>query len=168
MKVVVEKRSLLELDVDAIVNPANSQGRMGGGVAGAIKKVGGAQIEKEAMAQAPIAIGEAVLTSAGKLPCKYVIHAPTMEKPAQKTSAENVFRATTAVLKLAKKKGIKSLAFPGMGTGVGKVPPKDSAKAMVEAIKNFADKSIELIYLVDLNDEMVDAFRQAVKEILEK
>ena len=165
MKIIVEKKSLLELEVDAIVNPANSAGRMGGGVAGAIKKVGGAKIEKEAMAQAPIAIGEAVLTSAGNLPCKYVIHTPTMEKPAQKTNAENVFRATTSALKLAKKKGIKSLAFPGMGTGVGKVPPGESAKAIVEAIKNFADREIELIYLVDLNDEMVQAFREAVKEL---
>ena len=165
MKIIVEKKSLLELKVDAIVNPANSSGRMGGGVAGAIKKVGGAQIEKEAMAQAPIGIGEAILTSAGNLSCKYVIHAPTMEKPKEKTSAENVFRATSAVLKLAKKKGIKSLAFPGMGTGVGKVPPKESAQAIIEAIKNFADREIELIYLVDLNDEMVQAFREAVKEL---
>ena len=63
MKIMVEKKSLLELKVDAIVNPANSSGKMGGGVAGAIKKMGGEQIEKEAMAQAPIAVGEAVLTS---------------------------------------------------------------------------------------------------------
>jgi len=162
MKIVVEKKSLLALNVDAIVNPANSKGEMGGGVAGAIKKQGGAQIEKEAMAQAPIAIGEAILTTAGKLGCKYVIHCPTMEKPAEKTSAEKVFRAATAAIELAKKKGIKTLAFPGMGTGVGKVSPEDAAKCMVDAIRNFGDRKIDTVYLVDLNDDMVSAFKKAV------
>jgi len=162
MKIVVEKKSLLALNVDAIVNPANSKGEMGGGVAGAIKKQGGAQIEKEAMAQAPIAIGEAVLTSAGKLGCKFVIHSPTMEKPAEKTSAEKVFRAATAAIELAKKKGIKSLAFPGMGTGVGKLSPEEAAKSMVDAIRNFGDKKIDTVYLVDLNDDMISAFKKAV------
>jgi O-acetyl-ADP-ribose deacetylase len=162
MKIVVEKKSLLALNVDAIVNPANSNGEMGGGVAGAIKKQGGAQIEKEAMAQAPIAIGEAVLTTAGKLSCKFVIHSPTMEKPAEKTNAEKVFRAATAAIELAKKKGIKSLAFPGMGTGVGKLSPEDAAKSMVDAIRNFGDKKIETVYLVDLNDDMISAFKKAV------
>lgn len=164
MKILVEKRSLLELAVDAIVNPANSSGRMGGGVAGAIKKVGGEQIEKEAMAQAPIAVGEAVLTTAGKLPAKFVIHAPTMEKPAQKTNPEKVFRATTAALELARKKKLKSLAFPGMGTGTGKVNPEDAAKAIIDAIHNFADKEIEIIYLVDLDEKMVKAFQKTLEK----
>jgi O-acetyl-ADP-ribose deacetylase len=162
MKIVVEKKSLLDLNVDAIVNPANSKGEMGGGVAGAIKKQGGPQIEKEAMAQAPIAIGEAVLTSAGKLGCKFVIHSPTMEKPAEKTTGEKVFRATTAAIELAKKKNLKTLGFPGMGTGVGKVSPEESAKSMVDALRNFGDKKIDTVYLVDLNEEMIAAFKKAV------
>jgi len=126
--------------------------------------LGGEQIEKEAMAQAPIAVGEAVLTKAGKLPCKFVIHAPTMEKPAERTNPEKVFRAVTAAIELAKKKKLKSLAFPGMGTGVGRVNPEDSAKAMIDAIRNFADKEIETIYLVDLNDDMVKAFRSVLEK----
>ena len=162
MKIVVEKKSLLEMKVDAIVNPANSSGQMGGGVAGLIKKLGGAQIEKDAMAQAPIAIGEAVLTKAGRLPVKWVIHAPTMEKPAEKTSAEKVFRAAAAAIELAKKKGIKTLAIPGMGTGVGKVPAKDAARAIVDAIRNFSDNKVDTVYLVDLNDQMVSAFKEVV------
>jgi len=162
MKIVVENKSLLELKVDAVVNPANSSGKMGGGVAGVIKKVGGAQIEKEAVAQAPVAIGEAILTKAGSLPCKWVIHSPTMEKPAEKTTAEKVFRAAAAAIELAKKKNIKTLAFPGMGTGVGRVPPEEAAKAIVDAIKNFGDKMLDTVYLVDLNEEMVSAFKKAV------
>lgn len=163
MKIVVEKRSLLELKVDAIVNPANSKGKMGGGVAGAIKKFGGEQIEKEAMAQAPIAIGEAVISSAGKLPCKYVIHSPTMEKPSEKTDADKVFRAVASAIELAKKKGLKSLAFPGMGTGTGGLSPLESAKAVVNAIRATGDKTIELIYLVDLEDKVVEAYKKAVE-----
>ncbi len=163
MKIMVEKKSLLELKVDAIVNPANSSGKMGGGVAGAIKKMGGEQIEKEAMAQAPIAVGEAVLTSAGKLLCKHVIHAPTMEKPGSKTNSEKVFRAVTAAIELAKKKKLRSLGFPGMGAGVGKVAPEEAAKAMIDALNNFADKEIDLVYLVDLEDGMVKAFRKILE-----
>jgi O-acetyl-ADP-ribose deacetylase (regulator of RNase III) len=162
MKIIVEKGDLTGFEVDAIVNAANSSGRMGGGVAGAIKKRGGASIEKEAVAQAPIPVGEAVITSAGKLTAKHIIHAPTMEKPTQRTSAEKVFRATAAAMKLAEKKGIKSLALPGMGTGVGKVKPEDAAQSMVEAIRAHYGKMPEVVYLVDMNDEMVKAFQKAV------
>ncbi len=163
MKIMVEQKSLVEIAVEAIVNPANSEGVMGGGVAGAIKKFGGAAIEKEAMAQAPIAVGEAILTKAGKLPCQWVIHAPTMKKPVSGTNPEKVFRAVTAALELAKKKQIKSLAFPGMGAGTGKVAPLEAAKAIIDAILNFGDKKIETIYLVDLNDKMVSAFRKVLE-----
>ncbi len=162
MKIIVEKRSLTELDVEAIVNPANSGGRMGGGVAGAIRKQGGASIEKDAMAQAPIPVGEAVITSGGKLKAGFVIHAPTMEKPTQKTDRGRVFRATAAALKLADKKGIKTVAFPGMGTGVGKVEPEEAASAMMEAIRSHYGKAPETVYLVDLKDDMVKAFQKAV------
>jgi O-acetyl-ADP-ribose deacetylase len=161
MKIIVEKKSLTAMEVDAIVNPANSYGQMGGGVAGVIKKTGGAQIEKDAMAQAPIAIGEAVITGAGKLKCKWVLHAPTMEQPAQRTNKEKVFRAATAAIELAKKKNIKSIAFPGMGTGVGKVKPDDAARAIVDAVRNFSDNKIESVYLVDIDDDMVAAFKKA-------
>jgi len=77
MEISVVQGSLLEVQADAIVNPANSLGLMGGGVAGVIKRFGGEEIEKEAVSKAPIPVGSAVLTSAGKLPFKGVIHAPT-------------------------------------------------------------------------------------------
>ncbi len=69
---------ITELKVDAIVNPANSSGSMGGGVALAIKRKGGQVVEDEAVAQAPIPVGGAVLTTGGRLPCRFVIHAPTI------------------------------------------------------------------------------------------
>lgn len=163
MKIIVQKGDITALEVEAIVVAANSGGEMGGGVAKAIKRAGGDQIEKEAMAQAPIPVGEAVLTSAGRLKAKAVIHAPTMEKPTQRTSREKVFRATAAALKLAEKKQFRSLALPGMGTGVGKVAPAEAARAMVEAVRAHYGKHLETVYLVDIGDEMVAAFQEAVK-----
>jgi O-acetyl-ADP-ribose deacetylase (regulator of RNase III) len=90
MQIEVIKGSILEVDADVIVNPANSLGFMGGGVAGVIKRFGGEEIEKEAVQRAPIPVGSAVLTSAGKLKFKGVIHAPTMEEPAMDSSEEKV------------------------------------------------------------------------------
>lgn len=93
MQIEVIKGSILEVDADVIVNPANSLGLMGGGVAGVIKRFGGEEIEKEAVQKAPIPVGSAVLTTAGKLKFKGVIHAPTMEKPAMESSEEKVRKA---------------------------------------------------------------------------
>jgi len=87
--------------VDAIVNPANASGAMGGGVAKAIRDKGGREIEREARAQAPIAIGQAVLTGAGALPCRYVVHAPTMVRAAERSSPERIRQATLVALLLA-------------------------------------------------------------------
>jgi len=161
MSIVVEKGDITRVSCDAIVNPANSFGYMGGGVAGAIKRVGGVEIEKEAVSKAPIDVGRAVATTAGSLPCKYVIHAPTMKRPAMGIGVENVRLATHAALKLAGELGFRCIAIPGMGTGVGGVPPREAAKAMVEIAKNFEDK-FEKIILVDRNDEMVDSFNSCL------
>jgi len=157
MSIVVKKDDLTQIVCDAIVNPANSYGYMGGGVAGAIKRAGGLEIEKEAVAKSPIQIGEAIVTTPGKLPCKYVIHAPTMNRPAVITSVENVRLATNAAFELGIQLKIKSIAIPGMGTGVGGVPVDDAAKVIVKVAKNFENR-YEKIFLIDRNDEMVNAF----------
>ncbi|MFH7882684.1 MAG: macro domain-containing protein, partial [Candidatus Aenigmatarchaeota archaeon] len=107
---IIKKGDITEEECDAIVNPANSLGIMGGGVALAIKKKGGEEIEREARAKAPIKVGEAIATKSGKLKCKYIIHSPTMEKPAQKITLENVKLATRAALELARKMNLKSIA----------------------------------------------------------
>jgi len=159
MTVIVQKGDITKLKIDAIVNPANSSGYMGGGVAGAIKRVGGVEIEKEAISKAPISVGDAVVTTAGKLPCKYVIHAPTMKQPAMRIGVENVRLATRAAFKKAKELGIKSIAFPGMGTGVGGVPLVDAAKVMVETAKDF-EKHFEKIVFIGLNNEFVNVFKK--------
>ena len=157
MSIIVKLGDLTQIDCDAIVNPANSFGYMGGGVAGAIKRVGGAEIEKEAVDKSPIVVGKAVSTTAGSLPCKYVIHAPTMKRPAMRIGVENVRLATQAALRLAKEMGLSSIAIPGMGTGVGGVSHRKAAETIVKMAKEFED-SFETIFLVDRNKEMIDSF----------
>ena len=159
MAIVVQKGDLTNISCDAIVNPANSYGYMGGGVAGAIKQVGGADIEKQAIAKAPIPVGSAVFTSAGSLPCSFVIHAPTMKQPAMRIGVDNVSDATRAALELGVELKLKTIAIPGMGTGVGGVPTDVAAEAIVNIAKGFENK-FEKIILLDRNTGMIDSFKK--------
>jgi len=161
MTIVVRRGDITQIDCDAIVNPANSFGYMGGGVAGAIKRIGGIEIENEAISKAPINIGKAIATTAGNLPCKYVIHAPTMEKPAMKIGVENVKLATHAALDLGVELNLKTIAIPGMGTGVGRVPVEDAAKAITGIAKEFENK-FEKIILIDRNQDMTNSFSKYI------
>lgn len=159
MPIIIVKGDLTQTECDAIVNPANSFGFMDGGVAGVIKRVGGIEIEKEAISKAPIPVGTAVATAAGNLPCKYVIHAPTMKQPAIKIKKENVEVATRAALRLAAEKKIKTIAIPGMGTGVGGVLLDDAAKVMTKVAKEY-EKNFEKIILVGYNNDLANAFKK--------
>src|SRR3989338_1003996 len=118
MKITIKQGDITGLAIDAIVNAANSYGYMGGGVAGAIKRIGGQKIEMEAVSQAPIPIGCAVITTAGRLRYKHVIHSPTMEQPGSLTDVGNVKEATRAALECAEENNLKIIAIPGMGTGI--------------------------------------------------
>jgi O-acetyl-ADP-ribose deacetylase (regulator of RNase III) len=162
VRIEIEQGSILEQEVDAIVNAANSLGEMGGGVAGAIRRAGGEEIEIEATAKAPIAVGEAVVTGAGRLPFRGVVHAPTMERPAMRIPARNVRAATAAALRASAAAGFKSLAIPGLGTGVGGVAVADAAREMVAAIRASAPRSLERLVLVDVDPAMVAAWRAAM------
>lgn len=160
MIIEVLRGDITKMGVEAIVNPANSYITMGGGLAGAIRRAGGEEIRKEAQKFTPVEVGRAVLTKAGKLPCKFVIHAPTMKRPAQKTTKENVRLATKGILECAERNGIEEIAIPGLGTGVGRVPYKDAAKVMTEEIKSFPAKSVKKIILVAFDEELYQAFRE--------
>jgi O-acetyl-ADP-ribose deacetylase (regulator of RNase III) len=124
---------ITEFTGDAIVNPANKYLVMGGGVAAAIKRKGGVEIEHEARRYAPLEIGEAVVTSAGRLSCKVVIHAPTVDSPGGRSTRDYVYKATLAALRVARERGFKSIAFPLMGAGVGGLSPEESIDAMSRA-----------------------------------
>lgn len=117
---------------DAIVNAANNQFWMGGGVAGAIKRAGGDVIEQEAMKQGPVEPGSAVATTAGRLKARWCIHAAVMDQDLV-TSAELISMATTKSLELADSLGANSIAFPALGTGVGGFPVLDAARLMIAA-----------------------------------
>ncbi|MEB3860490.1 MAG: macro domain-containing protein, partial [Desulfurococcales archaeon] len=134
----VVEGDITRLNVDAIVNPANSLMLMGGGVAGAIKRAGGEEIEKEAMARAPVPVGEAIVTGSGRLPAKAVIHAPTMERPAMRIGVSNVVEATLAALKVASRSGYDSIAFPAMGAGVGGLPVSQAFSAMARVVRDYS------------------------------
>jgi O-acetyl-ADP-ribose deacetylase len=121
---------LTTLPVDAIVNAANDRLWMGGGVAGAIKRRGGAEIEAEAVRKGPLPIGEAVATGAGRLPARYVIHAVTMGQDLE-TNEGYVRAATRSALRVAETLGLRSVALPALGTGVGGFPLDRAAAAML-------------------------------------
>jgi len=165
MRIEIRKGDITKVEADCIVNAANSLGIMGGGVAGALRRAGGEEIDREARAKAPIPVGEAVATTAGRLNARYVIHAPTMERPAMPSSPEKIHAATRAALRVAEECGCRSVAIPGMGTGVGGVSPHDAARAMVSALREFEQSpTIETVILMDIGDAMVEAWRNALAE----
>ncbi|MBN2142377.1 macro domain-containing protein [Candidatus Woesearchaeota archaeon] len=161
-KIEVRKGSIATIRVDAVVNPANSFGYMGGGVAGVLKEVGGQEIEDEAVEHAPIQVGEAVATTPGLLVCKKVIHAPTMHNPGELTDTHKVGCAVEAALELAEKEKCRNVAIPGMGTGVGGLDKKEAAKAMIGKIKGKRFEYVQTIILIDVDDDMVEAFEEAL------
>jgi O-acetyl-ADP-ribose deacetylase (regulator of RNase III) len=159
----IKQGDITKAEAEAIVNPANSFGWMGGGSAGAIKKKGGQQIEDEVVNKAPLEIGKAVATSAGKLPFKAVIHSPTMTSPAETAEIYNVAMSVRGALHLADDLKFKVLAMPGMGTGVGHFPKKDAAKIMIEEINKFNPLNLEKVILIDLDKELVAAWQKELK-----
>jgi O-acetyl-ADP-ribose deacetylase (regulator of RNase III) len=152
-------------EVDAIVNAANDHFWMGGGVAGAIKRAGGGSIEIEAMTKGPVPVGESVVSDGGRLPARYVIHAAVMGQDLQ-TSARAIRDATRTSLLRAEELGIKSIAFPAFGTGVGGFSPSASAEAMIEAATAFVRSSpvhkLHRIVFVLFSPELAVAFEKAL------
>ncbi|MDQ7844438.1 MAG: macro domain-containing protein [Armatimonadota bacterium] len=161
----VHQGDITRLQVDAIVNAANTHLWMGGGVAGAIKRAGGVEIEREAVRLGPVAVGEAVATHAGRLPCRHVIHAATMG-PDLVTSAEAIRNATRSSLRLADALGLTSLAFPLLGTGVGGFPPQEAARLMVAETVAYLQggSSLAAIVFVGFTAEAAEALARAVEE----
>jgi O-acetyl-ADP-ribose deacetylase (regulator of RNase III) len=163
MVIHVALGDITQLTVDALVNPANSLGIMENGVARTIKVEGGDSIEDEAKAAAPVAVGAAVVTGAGQLWCKAIIHAPTMEEPGMKIGVENVRRATRAALLAAGRNGYETIAFPGMGTGTGQVPYDEAARAMVDELRAHKMPQPSTIWLIATNHDMIYAFEDALR-----
>ena len=161
MELEVVEGDITELEVDAIANAANNELWMGAGVAGAIKRAGGQEIEQEAVAQAPIAVGQAVATGAGTLKARHVVHAAVMGQDLQ-TSAELVSQATRRTLEVADELGARSLAMPAFGTGVGGFPIERCAELMVTEVRAFEPANLERVVFAVFGHDAEHAFRQAV------
>jgi O-acetyl-ADP-ribose deacetylase len=160
--VEVLQADVTKLDVDAIANAANTRLRHGGGVAAAIARAGGPDVQRESNEKAPIGLGEAVETTAGNMPARYVIHAATMELGGP-TSAEIIVRATRSTLSKADELGCRSLALVAFGTGVGGFPIDEAARLMVDATRSHQARSLERVVFAVHGDAAESAFRAAVQ-----
>jgi O-acetyl-ADP-ribose deacetylase (regulator of RNase III) len=149
-----------KLDVDAIANAANTDLLHGGGVAGAISRAGGPEVQRESDAKAPIGLGEAVETTAGDMPARWVIHAATMELGGP-TSPEIIDRATRSTLAKAEELGARSLALVAFGTGVGGFPLDEAAQIMVGAAREHTGELERIVFAVH-GEEAERAFREAL------
>jgi len=160
------KGDITELEVDAIVNAANSRLKMGGGVAGAILRKGGWSIQEECDKIGYCPVGGAVITGAGKLKAKYVIHAvgPRMGEGDEDRKLRN---ATLNSLKLAEKHGIKSIAFPAISTGIFGFPKDRCAKIMLRTAVDYlkAGSSIERVIFCLYDDETYQIFAEELNRI---
>jgi O-acetyl-ADP-ribose deacetylase len=161
MRLEVVEGDIAALEVDAIANAANNALWMGSGVAGAIKRAGGEEIEREAVAQGPIEVGGAVATGAGRLPAKHVIHGAVMGQDLR-TDAELVRRTTKSCLELADELECRSLALPAFGTGVGGFPVEDCATIMVAEARAHEPSSLERVVFAVFGDEARRAFEAAL------
>lgn len=157
---------ITDSEVEAIVNAANNQLWMGAGVAGAIKRKGGKSIEDEAVKKGPIRVGQVVLTKAGKLKAKYVIHAAVMGQDLR-TNEELIRKATRNSLEQAEKSCLVSVDFPALGTGVGGFPIDKCAKLMITEALLFlrGSKHLKAVGFILFEEESYQAFVENLKKI---
>ncbi len=179
MKVIIEKviggktlrlvqGDITERDVDAIVNAANSRLQHGGGVAGAIVRKGGHIIQEESDRIGYVPVGGAAITSAGRLPCRYVIHAvgPRMGEGDEDNKLKS---AVLSSLKLASGKGLRSISLPAISSGIFGFPKDRCAEILVREALNYLKEnpgsSLELVEFCVYNDLTMDYFRKEFEMI---
>ena len=165
-KVIIQQGDLTEMDVDAIVNAANNDLKLGAGVAGAILRKGGEEIQRECDAIGSIPVGYAAITRGGKMKARHVIHAASMQLGGRTT--ETALRNSVAhSLRLASERGLKTVAFPAIGTGVAGFPMQDCAAVMLEEAARHlkSGTSLEKIYLVLFDAAATEIFAEAWKRI---
>jgi len=160
-RITILQGDLTEQDVDAVVNAANSRLQLGGGVAGAIARKGGPAIQAECNRVGPIALGQAAVTTGGNLKARYVIHAASMAL-GQKTSEANLRAATRASLLRAKEKGLETIAFPAVGTGIAGFPMRRCAEVMLEEAAEHlrGETSLREVRFVLYDAPAFETFRQ--------
>jgi O-acetyl-ADP-ribose deacetylase (regulator of RNase III) len=151
---------ITEVEADAVVNAANNQLQLGGGVAGAIRRKGGPSIQEECDRVGPIPLGEAAVTGAGWLKAKYVIHAASMSL-GEPTTAEHLVQSTRNSLRRADEHKLKSIAFPAIGTGIAGFPLDECARLMISAVREHlasGESSLGKVLFVLFDQAAYDAF----------
>src|ERR1700738_12869 len=163
-KIVIQQGDLTEMETDAIVNAANNDLLLGGGVAGAIRRKGGDEIQRECDEIGSIPIGYAAITGGGNLKAKHVIHAASMQL-GRSTTAEALRRSTEHALRIAAERGLKTIAFPAVGTGIAGFPMKECADIMLQEAVQHLDRgsSLEKIYFVLFDEEATKTFQAALR-----
>jgi O-acetyl-ADP-ribose deacetylase len=165
-KIEIVQGDLTDMNTDAIVNAANNDLKLGGGVAGAIRRKGGSQIQAECDKIGTIPLGGAAITSGGKLKARHVIHAASMELGGR-TSALTLRSSTAHSLRIAAQQGLKTIAFPAVGTGIAAFPLRECAEIMLrEALRHLeGNTTIEKIYFVLYDEEALSTFKEVFAEI---
>ena len=163
-QIEIVQGDITQQDVDAIVNAANNHLWMGAGTAGAIVRAGGREIEDEAIRQAPIEVGEAIVTGPGSLSCRHVIHAAAMGQDLL-TSAAKIRASTDNALKRAEELGLSSIAFPALGTGVGGFDYTEAAQIMLAEAASHSGgaRSLRTVRFVLFDQHAYEAFQQVAQ-----
>ncbi len=165
-KIVILQGDLTEMDVDAIVNAANNDLQLGGGVAGAIRRKGGESIQRECDEIGSIPVGGAALTSGGRLKARHVIHAASMQLGGR-TTARALRTSTAHALRIAAEKGLKTIAFPAVGTGIAGFPLQDCAEIMLREVVEHLKQptTLEKVYFVLFDQAARDVFERVWNEM---
>jgi O-acetyl-ADP-ribose deacetylase len=166
IKIEIIIGDITQLDSEALVNAANNHLWMGGGVAGALKRAGGIQIETEARQKGPVPVGEAVTTGAGKLKARYIIHAAVMGQDLQ-TDAGKIKQATHNSLLRAEELGIRTIVFPALGTGIGGFPLDECARIMLGEVLQHTrgETGLEKVTFILLQPSAAEVFRQELTKL---
>ena len=165
-KIILLQGDLTEMKVDAIVNAANNDLQLGGGVAGAIRRKGGEIIQRECNVIGSVPVGGAAITSGGNLPARYVIHAASMQLGG--TTTARALRSSTAhSLRIAAENGLRSIAFPAVGSGIAGFPVSECAEIMLREATEHLKKptSLEKVYFVLFDAHALAAFEKVRAEM---
>lgn len=165
-QIIIQQGDLTEKNTDAIVNAANNDLILGGGVAGAIRRKGGEEIQRECNEIGSIPVGYAAITTGGKLKARFVIHAASMQLGG-KTTADSLRKSTAHCLKIAHERGLKSIAFPAVGTGIAGFPLKECAEIMLRETAQHlqGDTSLETVHFVLFDDAGREVFQRVWKKL---
>jgi O-acetyl-ADP-ribose deacetylase len=162
----IRQGDITELDVDAIVNAANNDLQLGGGLAGAIRRRGGPRIQAECDQIGTTPVGGAAITSGGELKARYVIHAASMQLGGSTTAL--ALRSSTAhALRIAAQNGLKTIALPAIGAGIGGFSMRECAEIMLHEVEKHFEQptSIEKVYFVLFDQAALATFQKVFAEI---